>query len=44
MKTCIEGYKELYEYYGAFVIRSTMIGFTQAFQVKLWVHTDFSQP
>jgi hypothetical protein len=44
IKTCFKAFKILYDEYGLFKIKSTMLGINCQHRVKVWHHTDFSNP
>jgi hypothetical protein len=44
IKNSLKGFKSIYDEYGMFLVRSTMLGINHQSQLKLWHHTDYSQP
>ena len=40
----LKGYCQLYKIFGLFFVKSTMIGFSNTWKIKLWTHTDLSSP
>lgn len=44
LKKVLQSYKILYQWYGVFYVRSTMIGISVNKRIKIWHHTDYSSP